>query len=65
MGSATSMPNIWLFFSGYLWIDIVHDSEGSLIMYHGLFMKLYYTTLQILDPYDYSTYFMEFIHIVS
>ena len=35
MGPATSMPNIWLFFPGYTWIDIVHDSEGSLIMYHG------------------------------
>ena len=35
LGPATSMPNIWLFFPGYTWIDIVHDSEGSLIMYHG------------------------------
>ena len=35
MGPATSMPNMRLFFPGYTWIDIVHDSEGSLIMYHG------------------------------
>ena len=33
-GPTTSMPNIWLFFRGYTWIDIVHGSEGSLIMYH-------------------------------
>ena len=35
LGPATSMPKIWLFFLDYTWIDIVHDSEGSLIMYHG------------------------------
>ena len=35
LGSATSMPNIWLFFPGYIWIKIIHDSEGSLIMDHG------------------------------
>ena len=34
-GAATSMSIMWLFFPGYTWIDIVHDSEGSLIMYHG------------------------------
>ena len=35
LGPATSMPNMRLFFPGYTWIDIVHDSEGSLIMYYG------------------------------
>ena len=35
LGSATSMPNIWLFFPSYTWIDIVHDSEGSLSIDHG------------------------------
>ena len=35
LGLATSMPKTWLFFSGYIWIEIVHDSEGSLIMDHG------------------------------
>ena len=35
LGLATSMPSMWLFFPGYTWIHIVHDSEGSLIMYHG------------------------------
>ena len=39
LGPATSMPNIWLFFPSYTWIDIVHDSEGSLIMDHGFFYK--------------------------
>ena len=34
LGLATSMPIIWLFFPGYTWIEIVHDSEGSLIMDH-------------------------------
>ena len=34
LGLATCMPNIWLFFPGYTWIDIVHDSEGSLSMDH-------------------------------
>ena len=44
MGPATSMPIMWLFFPGYTWIDIVHDSEGSLSMVHDfLFMKPYYT----------------------
>ena len=35
-GPATSMPIIWLFFSSYTWIEIVHDSEGSLFMDHDL-----------------------------
>ena len=35
LGPATSMPIIWLFFHGYTWIEIIHDSEGSLIMDHG------------------------------
>ena len=35
LGPTTSMPIIWLFFPGYTWIDIVHDSEGSLSMDHG------------------------------
>ena len=34
LGPATSMPIIWLFFLGYTWIEIVHYSEGSLIMDH-------------------------------
>ena len=34
LGPATTMPIMWLFFPGYTWIDIVHDSEGSLNMVH-------------------------------
>ena len=35
LGPATSMPIMWLFFPSYTWIDIVHNSEGSLSMVHG------------------------------
>ena len=34
-GPATSMPIMWLYFPSYTWIEIVHDSEGNLIMGHG------------------------------
>ena len=35
LGPATSTPITWLYFPGYTWIEIVHDSEGSQIMDHG------------------------------
>ena len=46
-------------FPGDTWIDIVHDSEGSLIMDHGFFfvMELYYSIPKTLILYSHSTYF--------
>ena len=66
LGSVTSMPIMWLFFPGYTWIKIVHDSEGSLIMDHGFCLWNYITRF-----YKYWFFivivfiFMEFKHIVS
>ena len=57
LGPATSIPSMWLFFPGYTWIEIVHDSEGSLIMDHGFVIKLHYTISSTWDLYIYSIYF--------
>ena len=51
-------------FPGDTWINIVHDSEGSLIMDHGFVMELYYSISQTLILYSHGTYFLEIKHIV-
>ena len=66
LGPATSMPIIWLFFPGYTWIKIVHDSEGSLIMDHGLCLWNFITWFHRHWIFIAIVFiFMEFKHIVS
>ena len=65
LGSTTSMPIIWLFFPGYIWIKIVHDSEGSLIMDHGLCLWNFITRFHKHWIFIAMVFiFMEFKHIV-
>ena len=65
LGPATSMPIIWLFFPCYTWIEIIHDSEGSLIMDHDFCLWSFIT--QFLKHWIFIAIvfiFMGFKHIV-
>ena len=65
MGPTTSMPNMWLFFPDYTWIDIVHDSEGSLVMYHGFVYEALLPDFTSIESLWLEYLFLwKFIHIV-
>ena len=66
LGPATSMPIIWLFFPDYTWIEIVHYSEGSLIMDHSLCLWNFITRFHRHWIFIVMVFiFMKFKHIVS
>ena len=66
LGPATSMPILLLFFPGYTWIEIVHDSEGSLIMDHDFYLWSFITWFHIRWIFITIVFiFMKFKHIIS